>query len=38
MISAVWDYNVAIVPPPANGQLRTAPDPVIAGGQMYYVD
>ena len=34
VISAVWDYSLAIIPPPANGQLRTAPDPVVAGGNV----
>src|SRR3954447_18321260 len=29
--SSFWDYSSSISPPPANGQVRTAPDPVVVG-------
>jgi len=31
ILSAVWDYSPATSPPPANGQLRTSPDPTVMG-------
>jgi hypothetical protein len=34
MVTSTWDYNVAVTPPPATGQIRTSPDPVTAGQPM----
>jgi hypothetical protein len=31
IISSFWDYSGSTSPPPANGQVRTTPDPVVVG-------
>jgi hypothetical protein len=31
IFSSWWDYSVQVAPPPANGQIRTAPDPPVVG-------